>query len=460
MVDRMPTKPGRVEITREDGGKEYVVIRRADEPTEEGTPLSKATLLDDATARLYGLSGVNAVPSRVFSTIHSRLGALDAQQFKIGDIAVTKRSSFGANWLKLNGSEKPMSSYPELARVLGHDTSMVYKKLDRFYNLTHDGHAMVVETRLNGRWIRNAWIYASTSSNNLQYSSNGTSWVTAVANMNIDVYASVNSGSAVFLWGDSGGGKPDGTGIARTYRTFDGVNYTLIPTPLRGRSAAAGKGVIVGVYEETNLKQLVYCENERNNIWKVANITGDTPNIGSNCIFRFCDNTFTYACGNNIGYSNDGKNWTNYTMNTLAFPNTAGYPYIVIKAHGYWVALTNNRLYYTKNIKGTWTEYAPILPISSSLADINYISGCFIYVFNKEVYCSYETPTAFKKVADLPTAVGSAGHDYIKCDDGICIFNKYANNDAGLSYATITNNNGVTFKLPSGYPSDSYIKAK
>ena len=42
VIDRVPTKPGRVKLTKEDGSIEYVTTERADEPTEPGTPLNKA----------------------------------------------------------------------------------------------------------------------------------------------------------------------------------------------------------------------------------------------------------------------------------------------------------------------------------------------------------------------------------------------------------------------------------
>lgn len=50
MNDRIPTKPGRVLLTPEDGSSPfYATITRADEPTQEGTPLNKANLLSDET---------------------------------------------------------------------------------------------------------------------------------------------------------------------------------------------------------------------------------------------------------------------------------------------------------------------------------------------------------------------------------------------------------------------------
>lgn len=55
MRDRQPTQPGRVKITPENGGEAfYAVMEMADEPTDVGTPPTKANLLKDATAALFG----------------------------------------------------------------------------------------------------------------------------------------------------------------------------------------------------------------------------------------------------------------------------------------------------------------------------------------------------------------------------------------------------------------------
>lgn len=43
-LDRVPTYPGRVKITKEDGTFEYVTIERADEPTVVGTPVNAANM--------------------------------------------------------------------------------------------------------------------------------------------------------------------------------------------------------------------------------------------------------------------------------------------------------------------------------------------------------------------------------------------------------------------------------
>ena len=70
MENRQPTYPGRVLITPESGNPYYATLTRADEPTAEGTPLNKQTLLQDATAALFGLTP-EAVPDDVFNTINS-----------------------------------------------------------------------------------------------------------------------------------------------------------------------------------------------------------------------------------------------------------------------------------------------------------------------------------------------------------------------------------------------------
>ena len=77
MQDRLPVNPGRVLITPENGGAAYyATMTRADNPTRNGTPLNKASLLKDATAALFGL-GTDAVPDdvlRVLSRFQSGLG--------------------------------------------------------------------------------------------------------------------------------------------------------------------------------------------------------------------------------------------------------------------------------------------------------------------------------------------------------------------------------------------------
>lgn len=69
MKNRVPSpgQAGRVLVTPEDGGSPfYATIAMADNPTENGTPWSMESVLQDATAALFGL-GADAVPDDLFA---------------------------------------------------------------------------------------------------------------------------------------------------------------------------------------------------------------------------------------------------------------------------------------------------------------------------------------------------------------------------------------------------------
>ena len=57
MKDRVPTYPNRVILNPVAGQENTYDIVRADEPQQEGTPLNKATLLDDPSTEQLGLRG-------------------------------------------------------------------------------------------------------------------------------------------------------------------------------------------------------------------------------------------------------------------------------------------------------------------------------------------------------------------------------------------------------------------
>lgn len=72
MQDRVSLYPGRVKLVPVAGQENTYDMVRADSPTQEGTPLNKATLLKDETAALFGL-GANAVPDDIFKTLGAEL---------------------------------------------------------------------------------------------------------------------------------------------------------------------------------------------------------------------------------------------------------------------------------------------------------------------------------------------------------------------------------------------------
>lgn len=68
MQDRVPLYPGRVTLTPVAGQANTYDMARADQPTQEGTPLNKATLLKDATATKFG-KDTGAVPDEVLDVL-------------------------------------------------------------------------------------------------------------------------------------------------------------------------------------------------------------------------------------------------------------------------------------------------------------------------------------------------------------------------------------------------------
>lgn len=71
MKDRVPTpgKEGRVRLRQDNGQILEGVLEMADEPLEIGTPLTKATLLQDATAAILGLTGDPTVNDALLALI-------------------------------------------------------------------------------------------------------------------------------------------------------------------------------------------------------------------------------------------------------------------------------------------------------------------------------------------------------------------------------------------------------
>ncbi len=83
MLDRVPLYPGRVKLTPVSGQENVYDMVRADQPTQEGTPLNKENLLTDAVANLIGLTPA-AVPNDMFNVLAHA-----------GDLYVWKRSIIG-----------------------------------------------------------------------------------------------------------------------------------------------------------------------------------------------------------------------------------------------------------------------------------------------------------------------------------------------------------------------------
>lgn len=72
MKDRIPTYPGRVRLVPVTGETDLYTLTRADEPTQEGTPLNKNSLLKDSTAAAMELTGEDPTVDDALASIAGR----------------------------------------------------------------------------------------------------------------------------------------------------------------------------------------------------------------------------------------------------------------------------------------------------------------------------------------------------------------------------------------------------
>lgn len=76
MQDRIPLYPGRVQLIPVDGQENTFDLVRADQATQEGTPLNKGSLLKDTTAAMFDFPAdqiPDIVPDDAFSAISGRV---------------------------------------------------------------------------------------------------------------------------------------------------------------------------------------------------------------------------------------------------------------------------------------------------------------------------------------------------------------------------------------------------
>lgn len=65
MIDRQPTKPGRIKLTPDPSADGYYYMERADEPTAEGSAINKATLFNSTNSERYSCD----LPSEAFELL-------------------------------------------------------------------------------------------------------------------------------------------------------------------------------------------------------------------------------------------------------------------------------------------------------------------------------------------------------------------------------------------------------
>lgn len=140
MKDRIPLYPGRVKLTAVDGQPGVYDMVRADEATEQGTPISKATLLDDDTAALYGLTGDAA-------TVNNALAKGNKDTAGIWDNARSDEDTYLYTWQATQYSAEentPTTGALALCSDTSSQTTVTWEYGDA-YTLDAQGHFHIVD---------------------------------------------------------------------------------------------------------------------------------------------------------------------------------------------------------------------------------------------------------------------------------------------------------------------------
>lgn len=174
MQDRVPTYPGRVKLNPVSGQENTYDMVRADEPTQDGTPLNKATLLKDDTAALYG-KGTDAVPDDILSILSNAVLFVGGYLKDIGGNKVGPRIETGSYvGTGTFGSSNPCSlTFDFTPKIL-----LMHMGGTSAYS--EDTHCMVFVWNItNDFYIGNA----GDSHNSVTYSGNTISWYNTTGNL-------------------------------------------------------------------------------------------------------------------------------------------------------------------------------------------------------------------------------------------------------------------------------------
>lgn len=156
MKDRQPTQVlanGAIRYGIYNAGgtlDHYEYLRREDAPTVEGTPLSKANLLSDATAsKLWPGSNKPEDP-----TVNQAFEKLSTGMHAVGDIDLTVRQAPSSAWLPCDGRYISQADYPELFDILRTTASQGTWETQVVNSSANDSTDGDVVSYANGVWFR------------------------------------------------------------------------------------------------------------------------------------------------------------------------------------------------------------------------------------------------------------------------------------------------------------------
>lgn len=359
MTDRVPTpgKEGRVKLTFDDESVQYAKIEMADEPTQEGTPLIKATLLSDETAALYEF-GAEEEP-----TVDAALRQLP---YRVGDTLTTARTNLGNNWRLCNGAELTRSSYPDLSDLFPADVTSGSWKSGTVSGLTSISKTVYA----NGYWVA------------LGYYKSGDVYYARIC-----YKTSITAGwTTKDLWsGDNNDNYlcdliyNDGYYIAvgqYAYKADGNQGYT-------NQARVAYATTINGTYTF-------------NTLWSSANYNYADQIPYSiaygNGYYVVCGTSYNYGKGYTspyIAYSTSVTgSWKNKPLASPTSNAESCSVYFVVYANGYWVACgdapnsanssNTAAIYYATTPNGTWTKNELFSDVVARVHSIVYANGYWV----------------------------------------------------------------------------------
>lgn len=174
MKDRIPLYPGRVKLNPVTGQENTYDMVRADEPTQEGTPLNKASLLKDETAALYG-HGVDAVPDDILSILSNAVLFVSGYLQDIGGSKVGPRIETGSYvGTGTSGKKNPCSlTFDFTPKIV-----LMHTRATHAYS--EDTNCMVFVWNITNSFDVG---HTADSRNNVTYSGNTISWYNTTYNL-------------------------------------------------------------------------------------------------------------------------------------------------------------------------------------------------------------------------------------------------------------------------------------
>lgn len=413
MQDRIPLYPGRVTLTPVSGQANTYDMARADQPTEEGTPLNKNTLLKDATAALYGL-GSDAVPDEVLGMLK---GSLKVEQALVPDTIAGRDWVPTAKTLTGNG----------VGAVSGNNTIIAIDNAMRLYISTDYGESWTESNRFVGNsysyedsifWNGAFYLAIYKSSTHYVYKSdnNGNDWILVDSGNYVGGYFSV-VGNTLYT--------------CRTYSTTkmfwretqDGISWSDvdIPTTSLLYSYQCWLGEING-----QMVAVLGGSNFANTIYKLSSITDPSPvSVGSIGVQGYAARGFVkafgmiyIAIGKTLLCSSDGNTWNAVEDSAGSIYGSAVVDDILVISH--YISTSSCDIFYSTDgqtfNKSDTFSYGIAYLTGLEMSDGN---ACFIAVPNvssavisiskdsKKTAYALLTPTGENVTEEVAQALGS-----------------------------------------------------